>query len=641
MTKPNFSHNDRLSLNHKNSWSSYLGWKTSLLLSTAALLVPSLPLRAEMVKGIIENYSPQNQQATISLGEEDGVGKYDRGNIRLNSLDSPNTKFIGANITVISVEENSAVVSVREAPGIQVPIAAGAEIVLDTDSGLAQREEEARVIARKQAEEARRQQQLEEARAEQARRQREAEQARAEEARRQREAEEARILEARRQQQLEAERVEQARQQQQQQRAERIEQARQQLEEEEAPTTQQPDIAPEADLSGQPQPDRAEIEEAEELWNSEAEAEDVDKLPSDYLLAYNNAREQPSPESYYKFAQILIDYEIFDKASEWLEETKVRFPETVAVNNLYRAVALIEQGDIEAGQEILASTNLPPDSLTNDFKVYSYVNQGKWNRALSFSNTKTAANYNNNLIALYCKQPFTFDRETNLPPGNCPLPHESFEIGEEDYSTDNEELTEFEQNEQNKLAVAKLAQEAIAAYPENPYIINTLGFIALQSEDYETAFDYYIKLSKVLDRRLVVPPRFQILKANADKYATNYSQNHDFLATNNSDLASQRSDQDSATDAIIIGGVGSTVASVLSDDVGPVGIAGGIISMFLGMNKSKSRSRSIEEERNSVLDQMHETFTKDMNLVPTPPELEANSLLKLTSRQLDRRANLK
>ena len=612
MIKQNLSQNDSPSLDH-NSWSSHLRWKTSLfLLSTTALLVPSLPLRAEMVKGVIENYSPQNQQATISLGEEDGVGKYDRGKIQLTSLDSPNTKFIGANITVISVEENSAVVSVSEAPGIQVPIAAGAEIVLDTDSGLAQREEEAKVIAREQAEEARRQQQLEEARAEVARRQREAEVARAEVARRQREAEEARIIEARRQQQLEAERIEQARQQQQA--------------EVEAPTAQQPDIA----LEPSPQQDRAELEEAEELWNSEAEGEDVDKLPSDYLLAYTNAREQPSPESYYKFAQVLIKYEIFDKASQWLEETKVRFPETAAVNNIYRGVALIEQGDVEAGQEILATTNLPPDPLTNDLKTYSYINQGQWDRALSLSNTKTAASYNNNLIALYCKQPFTFDRDTNLPPGNCPLPHESFEIEEDDYE-DTEELTEFEQNERNKQAIAKLAQEAIAAYPENPYILNTLGFIALQLEDYETAYDRYQQLSKLLARGSKIPPRFQILKANADNYATNYGQNHDFLASNTSDLASQRSEQDSVTDAIIIGGVGSTVTGVLRDDVGPVGIAGGIISMFLGMNRSKSRAESIEEERNSVLDQMHETFTKDMNLVPTPPELEANSLLKLTN----------
>ena len=631
MIRHSFSQNDRPSPNQKSSLGSQkvLRQKTALfLLSTAALLVPSLPLRAEIVRGVIEDYSSQDQQATISLGEDDGVGKYDRGKIQLTSLDSPNTKFIGANITVISVEGNSAVVSVREAPGIQVPIQAGTEVVVDTDSGLAQREEEARVIAAQQAEEARRQQQLEEARAEQARRQREAEQARAESARRQREAEEARIIEARRQQQLEAERIEQDRQQQQA--------------EAEAPITPQPDVASQPNLSVErSQPDNdAELEEAEALWNSEAEGEDAGKLPSDYLLAYTNAREQPSPESYYKFAQVLINYEIFDKASEWLEETRVRFPETAAVNNLYRAVALIEQGDIEAGQKILASTNLPQDPLTKDFKTYSYVNQGQWNRVLSLSNTKTAASYNNNLIALYCKQPFTFDRETNLPLGNCPFPHQSFEITEDDYNEDDGELTGSEQNERNKQAIARLAREAIAAYPENPYILNTLGFIALQSEDYETAYDRYQRLSKVLARNSKIPPRFQILKANADKYATNYSQNHDFLASSSSDLQTLRSDQDSSTDVIIIGGVGSTVAGILRDDVGPVGIAGGLISTFLGINQSRSKSKSIEEERNSVLDQMHVTFTEDMNLVPAPPELEANSLLKLTSKPPVQRANL-
>ncbi|MEO1004603.1 MAG: hypothetical protein AAFW67_01875, partial [Cyanobacteria bacterium J06638_38] len=32
-------------------------------------------------------------------------------------------------------------------------------------------------------------------------------------------------------------------------------------------------------------------------------------------------------------------------------------------------------------------------------------------------------------------------------------------------------------------------------------------------------------------------------------------------------------------------------------------------------------------------DQMHQTFTKDIDLVATPPDLDANSLLKLTSRE--------
>lgn len=569
-----------------------------------------------MIRGIVENYSPQNQQATISLGKEDGVGKYDRGKIKLSSLDSPNAKFIGANITVISVEENSAVVSVREAPGIQVPITAGAEIILDTDSGLAQRSEEAKVIAAQQVEEARRLQQLEEARAEQARRQREAEEARAKQARLQREAEEARILEARRQQQAEAERIEQAR-----------------LQAKPEAEVEQTDVA----LKPSPQEDGVELE-SEDYWDSQAEgAEDRDtgKLPADYLLAYTEAREQPSPESYYKFAQVLINYEIFDKASEWLEEAKARFPETVKVNNLYRLVASVEQGDIEAGQKILATTSLPPDPLTKDFKTYLHVNQGQWSEALSMSNTKTAASYNNNLIALYCRRPFTFDRDTNLPLGNCPLPHESFETAEEDYNSD-EELTDFEQNERNKQAIAKLAREANATYPENPYLLNTLGFIALQSEDYETAYNYYQQLSKLLARDSKIPPRFQILKANADKYAINYAQNYDFLANSTDDLISQRSEQDSVTDAIIIGGVGNTVAEVLRDNVGPVGIAGGILSTFLSMNRSRSKAQGIEEERNSVLDRMHETFTEDMILVPTPPQLEASSLLKLTTKQTNR-----
>ncbi|MGB5634682.1 MAG: hypothetical protein WBM86_18125, partial [Waterburya sp.] len=197
-----------LLLNKKGSLSNWktLSLKTSIfLLSTVAMLAPSLSVKAEIIMGIIENYNPQNRQATINLGKKDGVGKYDRGKIELTSLDSPDVKFIGANIVVVSVGENSAVVTVREAPGVQVPIQAGAEVTLDTDSGIARREEEAKIIASQQAEEASRQQQLEAARAEQARRQRELEAARAAEIRRQQQLEVERIEAARRQQQLEAE----------------------------------------------------------------------------------------------------------------------------------------------------------------------------------------------------------------------------------------------------------------------------------------------------------------------------------------------------------------------------------------------------------------------------------------------------
>jgi len=273
MIEPISRHNGRsLLLNRKgflNNW-KVLSLKTSLLvLSTAAILAPGLSVKAEIIMGIIENYSPQNRQATISLGKQDGVGKYDRGKIKLTSLDSPDVKFIGANIVVISVDQNSAVVEVREAPGVPVPIQAGAEVTLDTDSGIARREEEAKIIASQQAEAAQRQQQLEAARAEKARRQQELEAAREAEIRRQQEIEAQRIAAAQRQQELEAARTEEARRQQeieaQRLEAERQAAVRRQEELESAKASIPPQIRPQRDSEQQ----TADLGEAKDLWRGQ------------------------------------------------------------------------------------------------------------------------------------------------------------------------------------------------------------------------------------------------------------------------------------------------------------------------------------------------------------------------------------
>ncbi|MEL7523127.1 MAG: hypothetical protein AAGJ80_16190, partial [Cyanobacteria bacterium J06553_1] len=244
-----------------------------LLVSAIAMLVPGLAARAEIIQGKIESYSASDRQAVIDLGLEDGIGKHDRGKIKLTSLDSPNVEFIGANIVVVSVEENSAVVSVKEAPGVQIPIQSGAAVTVDTESGIAQREEEAKIVAAQQAEEARRARELEEARTEKARREREQEEARAAEIRRQREQEEARIQETRRQQQIETQRAEAARRQR-------------ELEEERR------EVLSEGVATGQIEPDieanrTTDLDEAKNLWQSNPNSDtNSADLPSDYLQAY-------------------------------------------------------------------------------------------------------------------------------------------------------------------------------------------------------------------------------------------------------------------------------------------------------------------------------------------------------------------
>ncbi|MEM6612843.1 MAG: hypothetical protein AAF652_11445 [Cyanobacteria bacterium P01_C01_bin.72] len=619
---------DPISHQHSSSWllnksksfgSSNRSAKTLLLLFSAiAMLAPGLAARAEIIQGKIASYSAKDGQAVIDLGLEDGVGKYDRGKIKLTSLDSPNVEFIGANIVVVSVEANSAVVSVKEAPGVQIPIQSGATVTVDTESGFARREEEAKIVAAQEADAARRARELEEARTEKARREREQEEARAAAIRRQREAEEARIQETRRQQQIEIQRAEAARRQRE------LEEQRRETLSERVATGQ---INPEAEANR-----AADLGEAKDLWQSDSDSDvSLADLPPDYLQAYTEARQQPSPENYYRFAEVLINYEIADRALSWLDETASRFPDTKPVNNLYRAVALIQQGKVEQGQNLLNLSELPEEPLINEFKSYLYTQKGQWEQVQTqFTAAESAVTYNNRLIALYCTEPFIFDRDTDLSPKECPFGKVARLSPEDLEDMDDEEFeAAIAASDRSKETLAKISEEAFAKYPDDPYLLNTLGFIALQLEDYQFAYDRYQELATILNRYDNTPPRFQSIKANAIKYVNNYNQNYEFLAQNGADLDSLRSDQNSMSNAIIIGGAGSLLSSAVTRDISPVGLIGGILATFLRFNNSQSRGRDIEKERNSILDQMHETFTEDVDLVAAPPSLKANSLLSL------------
>ena len=588
-----------------SNWKSLPLRSVLFFLTASAVFSTGLIVRAEIIIGIVESYNPQSKQATINLGKKDRVGKYDRGKIELTSLDSPNVRFIGANIVVISVDENSAVVSVREAPGVQVPVKAGAKVTLDTDSGLARREEEAKLLATQQAEEARQQQQLEQARAEQARQQRQLEQARAEEARQQRQLEQARAEEARQQRQLE-----QARQQQKLEQA-RAEEARQQrqLESVNAPYLESEDI---------------DLDQIDDYWRTNS-SEDlqgnlVSNLPSDYLKAYIATRREPSPENYYKFAQVLIDYEIPDKALTWLKETKVRFPLTKAVNNFYQAVALIENGKIEQGQNLIKTSGLPNNQFKEELNSYLFTQKGQWDEVFYLSEKrKSAITYNNYLIGLYCTKPPTLNRDTSLSLNNCPFGNA---------------LSSQPESYEDIQTLRTISQKALAMYPNNPYILNTLGFLALQSEDYNRAYDYYQKLAQLLDKFDTTPPQLQLLKANAISYLNNFNQNHEFLVSTSQELDLLRSQQDSVTQFFALNGVGNIV-NTLSRGINPIGIVGILGETILRMQQSQAQTRSLIDERNSVLDQMRATFTRDIVLIPARPKLEAKSLLKLASSQID------
>ena len=598
---------------HPTRKETSISLKSALFVFTAlAVFVSGLPVSAEMIDGKIEKYDPQLQQATIDLGKEDGIDKYDRGKIELTSLDSPNVKFIGANVVVISVEENSAVVSVREAPGIQIPVTVGAKVTVDNESGLARREEEAKLLAEQQAEEARRQQQLEQARAEQARQQREREQALAAEARRQQQLEQARAEEAHRQQQLE--------------------QAQQQQEQEQANASiQQESEEPNLNLESEDpdlEPEDPNLEEARELWKTNLPEDlpnsSIADLPLDYVQAYVATRSEPSSETYYKFAQILIEYEILDRALTWLEQAESRFPTTKAVSNYYRAVALIANGNIDQGQDLIETSGIPTSQLKEELKSYLYTYKGQWDRVFALSEArKSAVTYNNYLIGIYCTKPPALIRDTSLSPSTCPFGKTA--------------TVQFE-DDKNTAILQKISQQAIDLYPNNPYILNTLGYLALQAEDYDRAFDYYQKLAKVLDQFDSTPPELQLLKANAISYLNNYNQNYEFLANTSQDLELLRSQQGSETSAIAFRGV-RNILTVINSGPSPAGIVG-ILTSIMGLGESRREAKRIIAERNSLLDQMRITFARDIKLIPARPNLEAKPLLKLSSSQIEQQLRL-
>ena len=567
-----------------------------LVFITSFAFVPGFLARAAMIIGLIESYDSQTKQATINLGKKDGLGKYDRGKIEFTSLDDPNVRFIGANIVVLSVKENSAVVSVREAPGVQIPVQVGARVTLDTESGLARREEEARLIAIEQNKKAQQQQQLEQARQQQ----RELEQARAAQARQQRELEQARAAQAHQQRELEQARAN--------------------------PTQPEPKLEQQNDRP-QSQPKVFDLEEARNFWKTASQADiqvggPASDLPSDYLQAYVKARTEPSPETYYKFAQILIDYEIPDKALMWLREAELRFPLTKSVNNYYEALALTANNYPEQSLDLLQNSSLADRQLLDEAKSYIWTQNGNWQEVIDLSEQRQSAVISNNyLIALYCDQPQTINRHTSLILSGCPSSYQEplKKVNPEDYLKN----------------LKAAAREARAKYPQDPYILNTIGFLALQTANYDLAYQHYQQLAQLLDSYASTPPQLQFIKANAINYINNYNQNYEFLASRSENLELLRSEQNSLTKWIAFEGI-RDVARRIDYDGSTNSIVTGILATLMRVNQSRMQARRIANERKSLLRQIQLTFTQDINLVSARPNLEPQSLLESASGKIQK-----
>ncbi|NET36188.1 MAG: hypothetical protein F6K19_29885 [Cyanothece sp. SIO1E1] len=826
-------------------------------LSTALALGHGMIAMAAALTGQVQRYTPSNRQAVINLGAADGIGKYDRGRIELISRDNPNSRFIAANIVVLQVNQNTAIVEVREKVGVQIDIGAGARVVLDTGSGQARRDEERRLaqqnsagqaqqaeLVRKQrqleqarrqreweqaqaariqrqrelaeaqaqqtrrqqelaaaqaqrsrlqndlatssqssanearaeqvrlqqelqaaladetrqqrelqaaiAEETRRQQQLDSARAEElrmqrqleaeiaeadirrqqelqlaqaaearqqrelqaaiaaeTRRQEEIQAAQAAEARRQQELAAAQAAEVRRQQELEAAQAAEITRQQELQAALAAEEARRQQAAAQAAARQQQQQAatqtpsnpqPQSQVATQAPPNRqqqpatvqapatsqqqalatAEAEEAQreqslqaalaetarrqkaleaaraeealrqqelgeaqvaaqseplpegvrEYWqepspDSVATGGPNADLPADYLQAYRLAQSDPSPETYYTFAKLLIDYELPEQALNWLAEAETAFPKTKVVNDIYEAVALTDMEQPQQALDLLNSVHLSDDQLEAELKSYILTASGDWEQVLTISErNQSPATWNNHLIAQYCYQPPELERTTEVPPTPCTIPS-------------GEVLAE--PSEAGLLTLQALSEDTAVRYPDDPYVLNTLGFLALQVEDYGGAFKYYEQLAKLLETDAAegeeeIAPHLLPLRANAINYISNYNQNYDFLVEQSQDLALLRSQEGRSRRLSAIGGVGTVLAGA-AGFLNPAAAVFGLARAMSNFFGAKKRRRRLKAERNTLLDQTRTTFTRDVNYVVARPDLEPEPLLEMTEGQ--------
>ena len=635
-------------------------WKTlyvpviAFLLALLMTLGQGMIVFAAVMTGQIQSYTPAIRQATISLGAANGVGKYDRGQIELVSQDNPNSRFIAANIVVLQVKQNSALVEVREKEGVQVDIGPGALVLLETGSGQARLAEESRLAQQTQAQQAElgRQHDL----LEQARRQRQWEQAEADRVLRELQLEQARTRQAAQQREFELAQAERQRTEQvQQQQAQQTQDLQAQLAAEQR-RQQELQLAINAEIERQ-QALQASIAEAEQaqrqleiaqaeeeqarrvavqqsqstallvgnirkLWKQPSEASiaaggpNAD-LPQDYLQAYQQARSQPTPENYYAFAQVLIDYELPDKALMWLDEAETAFPQTKAINDAYEAIALTDMGMPYRGLSLLETSSLTDKKLSDEIRSYILTSMGEWDQVIALSeSTPSAVTENNLMIAQYCQQPPAIDRHTELPPMPCSV------MGRD---------VSAEPDEDGLEAIQTFSQDISRHYSSDPYVLNTLGFLSLQIEDYEGAYRYYKELAQLLDRSNHTAPQLLDVKASAINYLNNYNQNYDFLVNQSQDLALLRAEYGQVMGISALRGISSVIAGATGATNAPNMVVGAIRAID-GFFRARTRRQHIRAEQNSLLDQMRTTFRQDMRYVAARPNLEPRQLFQATRR---------
>ncbi|MEM1368882.1 MAG: hypothetical protein AAGG02_12890 [Cyanobacteria bacterium P01_H01_bin.15] len=349
-------------------------------------------------------------------------------------------------------------------------------------------------------------------------------------------------------------------------------------------------------------------------------------LPEDYLAAYRLARTQPSAVNYYNFARTLIDYNLPEQAISWLDETAETFPDTDGQNRLYRAVALVELGqpqDALAELDQIKEPFIADSQLAAEVRSYTLAAMGDWQSVLAIAeDTQSPTIWNNYLIAQYCQNPPELDRKSKVALKSCPVfdPEQIDEPSEENLERivalvrGSRSGSDWDSERQSN---GDSATPESRSYAQDPYILNTLGFLSLQVEDYRNAYTYYERLAKQLDDD--PDPRLRPVKADAIAYLENFNQNYDFLQDQQADLDLLRAEQGQAISFFALRGV-QNVATSIARGTTP-SLVGAVVQSVVGIFQANDRRAKIRAEQNSLLDQMRTNFGQDLDYIPARPDL--------------------
>lgn len=344
-------------------------------------------------------------------------------------------------------------------------------------------------------------------------------------------------------------------------------------------------------------------------------------LPQPYSQALCLASVQPSPESYYELIEMQINYGWLERAESWLDKAVTEFPSTRAANNIYKAVVLTEKDSPQQGFELFERVSMSDDELSVEIRNYILTAMGELQDEAELSAYQSSPLvWNNLLIGQYCQYSPELERNTNQPTDPCPI---------------NISTTPNEPSAEGRSKLLEMMNSHNSNSTRDPYLLNTLGFLSLQLEDYYNARRYYERLADQLeyvDQDSPVP--LKRLKASADQYLANYDLNYQEFSEKKEylDLLKARQEQVTLFSSI------NVVREYLQVIERPRRACRNFFCRIIpGADEVLETVISIDQvnrvrsERNDLLDLMRQNFTQDIIYVTPRPTLDAREMLQVVN----------